>query len=245
MPPHPVISHEEWLTARKALLQKEKEMTHLRDRINAERLALPWEKVEKEYVFETPAGKKTLTELFDGRSQLVVYHFMLGPGWAAGCPGCSFVSDHLEGARPHLEHHDVTLTVVSRAPLPEIEAYKKRMGWKFPWVSASGSDFNYDYQASFKPEDLAAGRIFHNYQEQTVPTDSKGTEAHVVSAFYKDGNGEVFHTYSSCARGHEEWIGALMILDCAPKGRNEKKPMDFVRRHDEYENSKQSARGAD
>ena len=142
---HSVVSQEQWLAARKALLLKEKEFTHLRDKINAERLALPWVKVEKNYVFDTPKGKKNLSELFDGRSQLIVYQFMLGPGWGAGCPGCSFLSDHIDGALPHLEHHDVTWTAVSRAPLAEIEAYKKRMGWRFPWVSAFGSNFNYDY----------------------------------------------------------------------------------------------------
>jgi predicted dithiol-disulfide oxidoreductase (DUF899 family) len=141
---HPVASREQWLAARKALLLKEKEFTHLRDKINVERLALPWVKVEKSYVFDTPNGNKNLSELFDGRSQLIVYHFMLGPGWDAGCPGCSFLSDHIDGALPHLEHHDVTWTAVSRAPLGEIEAYKKRMGWRFPWVSAFETDFNYD-----------------------------------------------------------------------------------------------------
>jgi predicted dithiol-disulfide oxidoreductase (DUF899 family) len=234
---HAVVSQEEWLAARKALLLKEKEATHLRDKINAERLALPWVKVEKEYVFETPKGKKSLAELFEGRSQLVVYHFMLGPGWAAGCPGCSFLSDHIDGALPHLEHHDVTLVAVSRAPLAEIEAYRRRMGWKFPWASSSGSDFNYDYNVSFTKEDLASGKILYNFAETPVPAGSSSTEQPGLSAFYRDENGEIFHTYSSYARGNEEWIGTLMILDRAPKGRNESKTMDFVRRHDEYEDA--------
>jgi predicted dithiol-disulfide oxidoreductase (DUF899 family) len=234
---HPVVPREEWLAARKALLLKEKEATHLRDKINAERLALPWVKVEKEYVFDTPDGKRTLAELFGGRSQLAVYHFMLSPGWAAGCPGCSFLSDHIDGALPHLEHHDVTMMVVSRAPLVEIEAYKKRMGWRFPWASAFGSDFNYDYNVSFTKEDLASGTISHNFAETPVPAGSANTELHGLSAFYKDEDGQVFHTYSNYARGHEELIGTLMILDCTPKGRNENKTMDFVRRHDEYEDS--------
>ena len=156
--PHPVVSQEEWLEARKALLQKEKEETHLRDAVNAARLALPWVKVEKPYVFDTPAGKKSLADLFDGRSQLIVYHFMLGPGWKAGCPGCSFLSDHIDGALPHLNHHDVTWTAVSRAPLAEIQAYKTRMGWKFPWVSAAGTSFNHDFHVSFTKEELAEGR---------------------------------------------------------------------------------------
>jgi predicted dithiol-disulfide oxidoreductase (DUF899 family) len=231
---HAVVSQDEWLAARKALLVKEKEATHLRDRLNAERLALPWVKVEKKYLFETRTGKKTLADLFDGRSQLIVYHFMLGPGWAAGCPGCSFLSDHIDGALPHLEHHDVTLVAVSRAPLAEIEAYKTRMGWRFPWVSASDSNFNYDYHVSFKNDDLASGKVLYNFEEMPVPAGSTDTELPGLSAFSKDEAGDVFHTYSSYGRGPEELIGTLMILDRAPKGRNEKTTMDFVRRHDEY-----------
>lgn len=232
---HPVVSREDWLAARKALLAREKEAIRLRDKINAERLALPWVKVDKKYLFDTPLGKKFLADLFNGRSQLLVYHFMLGPGWAAGCPGCSFLSDHFDGALPHLEHHDVTLTAVSRAPLPEIEAYKERMGWQFPWVSSFGSDFNYDYHVSFTKDDLASGKVVYNFMEMPVPAGSTETELPGMSAFYKNEAGDVFHTYSSYARGPEELIGTLMILDRAPKGRNERKTMDFVRRHDEYE----------
>jgi predicted dithiol-disulfide oxidoreductase (DUF899 family) len=229
-----IVSQEEWLEARKALLAKEKEATRLRDRINAERLALPWVKVEKTYIFETPAGKKTLAELFAGRSQLIVYHFMLGPGWDAGCPGCSFLADHFSGALPHLEHHDVTLIAVSRAPLPEIDAYKRRMGWHFPWVSSFGSDFNFDYHVSFTKDELAKGKVFYNFTE--IDAANANDELFGLSAFLKDEAGNVFHTYSSYARGVEELAGALMILDRAPNGRNEKSAMDFVRRHDEYEN---------
>src|ERR1700737_1053296 len=232
---HPVVSREQWLAARKALLLKEKEFTHLRDKINAQRLALPWVNVEKNYMFDTPKGKKTLTELFDGRSQLIVYHFMLGPGWDAGCPGCPFLSDHIDDALPHLEHHDVTWTAVSRAPLTEIEAYKKRMGWRFPWRSASASDFTYDYHVSLTDDDLKKGRVFYNFTEKPVQHESADRERPGLSSFYKDDSGEIFHTYSSYARGGEELIGTLMILDRAPKGRNEKTTMDFVRRHDEYE----------
>ena len=164
--PRPVVSQDEWLAARTALLAKEKEATRLRDEVNAAaRWRLPWVKVEKDYAFDTPAGRRTLAELFDGRSQLIIYHFMLGPGWKAGCPGCSFLADHIDGALPHLEHHDVTLTAVSRAPLAEIEAYKTRMGWHFPWVSSPGSDFNYDYHVSFTPEDLAEGKVYYNFAE--------------------------------------------------------------------------------
>jgi predicted dithiol-disulfide oxidoreductase (DUF899 family) len=232
---HQVVSREEWLIARKSLLLREKEATHLRDKVRAERLALPWVKVEKEYVFDTPKGEKTLTELFDGRSQLVIYHFMLGPGWAAGCPSCSFLCDHIEGALPHLEHHDVTWTAVARAPLAEIAEYKKRMGWKFPWASSFGTDFNHDYHVSFTKEELAGGKVFHNFMEMPVNAESTPTELPGLSAFYKNESGEVFHTYSQYARGNEELVGTLMILDHAPKGRNETKTMDFVRRHDEYE----------
>jgi predicted dithiol-disulfide oxidoreductase (DUF899 family) len=230
---HQVVSQEEWLTARKALLVQEKEATHLRDKINAERLALPWVKVEKTYTFDTRSGKKALADLFDGRSQLLVYHFMLAPGWAAGCPGCSFLSDHLDGPLPHLRNHDVTLTAVSRAPLAEIEAYKKRMGWHFPWVSSFGSDFNYDFGVSFTQEDLAKGHVFYNFME--LDSAQAHDELPGLSAFYKDESGNVFRTYSTYARGLEELIGTLMILDRAPKGRNETTTMNWVRRHDEYE----------
>jgi predicted dithiol-disulfide oxidoreductase (DUF899 family) len=232
--PRPIVSREEWLAARRALLAKEKEATRLRDRVNAERLALPWVKVEKTYVFDTPQGKKSLAELFDGRSQLIVYHFMFGPDWAAGCPGCSFLADHIDGALPHLEHHDVTMIAVSRAPLPKIAAYKRRMGWRFPWVSAFGNDFNYDYHVSFTRDALASGKVFYNFSE-TEPGDGGNDELPGLSAFYRDAAGDIFHTYSSYARGPEELIGTLMILDRAPKGRNETTIMDFVRRHDEYE----------
>ena len=232
---HAVVSQQEWIETRKALLAREKEATHLRDSINAERLALPWVKVEKKYIFDTVSGKKTLSELFDGRSQLIVYHFMLGPGWAAGCPGCSFLSDHLDGTLPHLENHDVTLTAVSRAPLAEIAAYKKRMGWQFPWASSNGSDFNFDYHVSFRREEMAQGKAEYNYEPSPAHESTEDSELPGLSSFYKNEAGEVFHTYSSYGRGPEELIGTLMILDRAPKGRNEKATMDFVKRHDEYE----------
>jgi predicted dithiol-disulfide oxidoreductase (DUF899 family) len=182
-----------------------------------------------------PRARRLYLKLFDGRSQLMVYHFMLGPGWEAGCPGCSFLSDHIDGALPHLEHHDVTWTAVSRAPLAEIDAYQKRMGWRFPWVSASDTDFNYDYHVSFTKDDLVTGKVMYNFTETPVQGESTGTELPGLSSFYQDDAGDIFHTYSSYARGGEELIGALMILDRAPKGRNEKTTMDFVRRHDEYE----------
>ncbi|HWK46696.1 MAG TPA: thioredoxin family protein [Stellaceae bacterium] len=229
----PIVSLQEWLAARQALLAKEKAATRQRDTLNAERQALPWVKVEKTYIFDTPAGEKTLAELFAGRGQLMVYHFMLGPGWAAGCPGCSLVADHLDGTLAHLEHHDVTLTAVSRAPLPEIEIYRKRMGWRFPWASSFGSDFNYDYHVSFTQDDLAKDKVFYNFT--MIDTADANDELPGLSAFVKDEAGDVFHTYSTYARGLEELLGTFMILDRAPKGRDEKTTMDWVRRHDEYE----------
>ena len=234
-----VVSRKTWLEARRALLEREKEATHLRDRVNAERLALPWVKVDKTYLFDTAGGGKTLAELFDGRSQLMIYHFMLGPEWQAGCPGCSFLADHLDGTLAHLNHHDVTLVAVSRAPLAKIDAYKRRMGWHFPWVSSFANDFNFDYHVSFTKEDLAGTSVFYNFADMD-PANGHD-ELPGLSAFYRDEAGEVFHTYSSYARGPEELIGTLMILDRAPKGRNEGATMDFVRRHDEYDGARPQA----
>ncbi len=231
-----VVSRDEWLAARKQLLSKEKELTKLREKLSVERRELPWVKVEKAYAFDTPSGKQTLADLFDGRSQLVVNHFMLGPGWKEGCVGCSFGADHIEGALVHLEHHDVTVVVVSRAPLPDIEAYKKRMGWCFKWVSSCGSDFNHDYHVSFTKDDLAEGQVYYNYEM----TEASIEELPGLSVFYKDATGDIFHTYSTYARGAEELLGTYMVLDLTPKGRNENGPnhnlMDWVRRHDEYGN---------
>lgn len=231
-PDHVVVSPEEWLKARKALLALEKEQTHLRDRVNAARLALPWVKMEKTYLFDTPTGRKTIAELFDGRSQLVVYHFMFGPSWEAGCPGCSFLADHFAGMLPHLNNHDVTLVAVSNASLAKIDAYKKRMEWHFPWVSAGQSDFNRDFHVAFSPQELASGKVVYNFTE--IDGASAHEELPGLSAFHKDADGAVYHTYSSYARGVEELVGTLMLLDRAPKGRNEDATMSFVRRHDEY-----------
>lgn len=231
-PNHEVVSRQDWLAARKALLAHEKEETRLRDKVRAERLALPWVKVDKTYAFDTPEGRKTLAELFDGRSQLIVYHFMYGPDWEAGCPGCSFMADHIDGMLPHLNNHDVTMIAVSRAPLEKLVAYKKRMNWKFPWVSAFGSDFNFDYHVSFTREELASGKVMYNYRE----TDSADAHDELpgLSAFFRDEDGTVYHTYSDYARGGEEALGTLMILDRAPKGRNETDTLSFVKRKDEY-----------
>jgi predicted dithiol-disulfide oxidoreductase (DUF899 family) len=231
MPTHKVVSRDEWLIARKAHLAKEKELTRLHDRVSAERRELPWVKVEKTYVFDGPDGKKTLADLFDGRSQLIVYHFMFGPGWNEGCPGCSFLADHIDGANLHLAHHDVSLVVVSRAPWREFGPFKRRMGWQFKWVSSHGGDFNYDYHVSSTEDEIAADRYHYNYE--TVA--GAGGEMPGISVFYKDESGEVFHTYSAYARGGDILIGAHNYLDLTPKGRNEASTMDWVRHHDRYD----------
>lgn len=234
-PDHEIVSRKEWLAARKALLTLEKEETKLRDKVRAERLALPWVKVDKAYTFDTPEGRKSLADLFDGRSQLVVYHFMYGPDWEAGCPGCSFLADHIDGMLPHLNHHDVTMIAVSRAPLEKLMAYRRRMGWKFPWASSHGSDFNFDYHVSFTKEELASGKVMYNYRE--TPSEDAHDELPGLSAFFKDEDGTVYHTYSDYARGGEEILTTLMVLDRAPKGRNETGTLSFVKRKDEYEDA--------
>jgi predicted dithiol-disulfide oxidoreductase (DUF899 family) len=233
---HQIVSRDEWLGARKAHLRNEKALTRMRDLVSAERRALPWVKVEKTYVFDTPEGRKTLADLFDGRSQLIIHHFMFAPDWEAGCPSCSLEADHAEGTIIHLEHHDVAYVRVSRAPLEKLEAYKKRMGWNAKWVSSYGSDFNYDFHVSFTKEELAKGKVHYNYDLVEGYDELPG-----LSVFYKDASGDVFHTYSSYARGNEEVIGAFIYLDITPKGRNEKEIMDWVRRHDEYEDAAASS----
>ncbi len=235
---HAIVSQDEWLAARKALLAKEKEFSKARDQLSAARRALPWVKVEKSYVFDGPAGKETLADLFGGKSQLLVYHFMLGPGWVQGCPSCSFLADHFDGAVAHLAQRDVTLVVVSRAPLVEIDAYKKRMGWRFNWVSSYGTDFNRDYHVSFSKDEVA-GEVEYNYAMGKFPSE----EAPGISAFIKDEAGGVFHTYSSYARGLDILLGTYNFLDMAPKGRDEDSlpwTMAWVRRHDEYEGAAKS-----
>jgi predicted dithiol-disulfide oxidoreductase (DUF899 family) len=233
MNPPKIASRDEWLAARQALLAKEKHLTRLRDELAAERRTLPWVPVEKNYVFDGPSGKQTLSDLFAGRSQLVVYHFMLGPGWKEGCPSCSLLSDHFDGALVHLAARDVTLAVVSRAPYAEIAPFKARMGWRFPWVSSFNSEFNRDHHVSFSKEEVATGEFYYNYGMNGFPSE----EAPGVSVFAKDASGAVFHTYSSYARGGEPFIGAYQFLDMVPKGRGEAGlpwPMAWVRHHDRY-----------
>lgn len=229
-----VVSREEWLAARKELLEREKRLTRERDAIAAARRKLPWVKVDKEYVFDTSRGKKTLAQLFEGRSQLVVYHFMMAPGWPAGCPGCSMIADHLNGSVQHLANRDVTLIAVSRAPLLEIEAFKKRMGWTFKWASSCGSDFNYDYHVSCTKDHLDQGEVYYNYRIQKPMSEERPG----ISVFYKDEDGEVFHTYSAYARQLEPLMGVYSYLDMVPKGRNEeglRPPSAWLRHHDRYE----------
>ncbi len=228
---HIVVNHEEWLTARMSLLAKEKEFTRLRDQLSQERRNLPWEEVEKEYIFEGSNGKQNLGELFDGRSQLIVYHFMFGPSWVAGCPHCSRWADSFNGIIIHLNQRDVTMIAVSRAPYTRLAAYQKRMGWNFKWVSSLETDFNFDCHVSFTPEELAGKKTFYNFTME----DQDSSEREGVSVFYKDSAGKVFHTYSTYARGIDLLNVDYNYLDLVPKGRDEGDRGPFwVRRHDEY-----------
>jgi predicted dithiol-disulfide oxidoreductase (DUF899 family) len=230
---HRTGTRDEWLKARKALLAREKELTHARDELAAARRALPWVKVEKNYEFDSKAGKVTLAELFEHRSQLMIYHFMYSPDWEAGCPGCSFLCDHVDAARQHFEHNDLSFAAVSRTPVDKIEAYKKRMGWTFRWVSSLHSDFNYDFHVSFRKRDLDAGPVDYNFRPQTLSME----DLHGESMFYKDKDGTIFHTYSSYERAGEELAGTYRFLDLAPLGRNEGPDGNmgkWMRRHDEY-----------
>ena len=233
MKPNEIVTRENWIAARKALLAKEKDFTRARDALSAARRQLPWVKVDKDYVFDGPDGSEALADLFDGRSQLIIYHFMFGPDWDEGCPSCSYLADHFDGAIVHLNHRDVSMVVVSRAPLDKLETYRKRMGWTFKWLSSLGSNFNYDYHVSFATDELAAGKIYYNYAEGSFPSE----EAPGISVFHKDANGDVFHTYSAYARGLDILIGAYNLLDLVPKGRDEDGlsfTMEWLRRHDRY-----------
>jgi predicted dithiol-disulfide oxidoreductase (DUF899 family) len=230
-----VVSHEQWIKARLELLAAEKEFTRERDELTQRRQAMPWERVEKSYVFDTTEGKRKLAELFEGRSQLMVQHFMLGPGWEEGCKSCSYMADHTDGMNPHLRQRDVTFLAISRAPLAEIERFRRRMGWKFRWVSSNGSDFNYDFGVSFKPEEVARRKLYYNYSDQWQHPHE---ELPGVSVFVKDEAGTVFHTYSTYGRGVEVMMGTYNMLDLTPKGRDEDQlefTMQWVRHHDRYE----------
>ena len=237
MDTHRIVTKSEWLEARRALLAKEKAHTRARDQLAAERRALPWVKVEKPYLFDGPSGKVTLSDLFHGRSQLIIKHFMKGPGAVTQCVGCSFEVDHIEGILAHLNNHDVTYVAVARAPIEEIEVLRKRMGWTFPFVSSYGSDFNYDFDVSFRRDEVAAGRALYNFDRAPDWTadieDLSGR-----SVFLKDADGAIYLTYASFARGGEDGLAAYAILDMMPKGRQENGPYhslgDWVRPHDRY-----------
>ena len=231
---HPVVSRDRWIAERKALMAREKELTRLRDRIAEERRALPWVRLEKDYVFDTPDGPRPLSELFEGRRQLMVQHFMFGPGWEQGCPSCSYMADHTDGMPVHLAQRDISFMAVSRAPLAELQRFRQRMGWQFKWVSSNGNDFNRDFCVSFMPEEMARGEVYYNYTMQPFPAE----EAPGISVFYKNDAGEIFHTYSTYGRGVEVMMGTYSLIDLTPKGRNERdvpNRMEWVRHHDRYE----------
>ena len=230
---HRIVSRDEWVAERQTLLAHEKELTRLRDQIARERRALSWVRIDKTYVFDGPEGPQTLADLFEGRHQLLVQHFMFGPGWEQGCPSCSFMADHSDAMTVHLAHRDVTLLAVSSAPLAEIERFRGRMGWQFKWVSSHGNDFNRDFAVSFTPEEQAKGEVYYNYGLRRFPTE----EAPGISVFYKDDGGGIFHTYSTYGRGVEVMMGTYNLLDLMPKGRDERDvahKMEWVRHHDRY-----------
>jgi predicted dithiol-disulfide oxidoreductase (DUF899 family) len=229
---HKVVPHAQWLTARKKLLVKEKKFSKLRDEMNRQRRELPWVKIEKEYVFDGPDGKETLSDFFAGKSQLIVYHFMFGPGWGEGCAHCSFWADHYDGASLHLGQRDTSLVVISRAPWKELKPFKKRMGWDFKWVSSNKTDFNFDFYVSFTPEQIRSRKMYYNY----APLDMDIDEREGVSAFYKDAKGDIYHTYSSYARGIDLLNTTYNFLDLTAKGRDEDPdhPQDWVDYHDKY-----------
>ncbi len=234
MSEHPVVSHQEWLAARRKLLEEEKAFTRQRDALSRRRREMPWERIEKDYRFVGPDGQRSLAELFDGRSQLLIYHFMLGPDWESGCKSCSFWADNFNGVDIHLAHRDVTLAAISRAPYPKIAAFKQRMGWSFAWYSSFEDDFNYDFGVSFHPADLKSGEVQYNFEMQKLGMD----EMPGFSVFARNAAGEVFHTYSCYARGLDMLNGAYHLLDLTPKGRDEDAlpfSMAWVRHHDRYE----------
>ncbi len=232
MPAHRVVSHEEWIEARRGHLAREKEFTRLRDQLSQERRELPWVKVEKHYVFDGPKGKESLPDLFEGRHQLVVQHFMFDPSWEEGCKSCSFWIDNFDGITVHLEHRDVTYVAISRAPYSTIQAYRKRMGWRIKWLSSFNNDFNRDYHVTFTPEELEKRQVYYNYATGTFPAP----EAPGISVFYRDDDGAIYHTYSTYSRGLDMLNGAYHLLALVPKGRDEAgRGMEWLRRHDEYD----------
>jgi predicted dithiol-disulfide oxidoreductase (DUF899 family) len=235
-----IVNREEWTAQRRALLAREKEFTRLSDQLARDRQALPWVRVDKDYVFDSATGPRTLADLFEERSQLLVQHFMLGPGWAQGCPSCSFMADHTDAMNVHLKQRGIAIVAVSRAPLAEIAPFRRRMGWRFEWVSSHGSDFNFDFGVSFTPQQMERGEVPYNYRVGSFPVE----EAPGVSAFARNAAGEIFHTYSTYGRGVEVMMGTYRMLDLAPFGRGERdvpNKMEWVRHHDRYENTAPSA----
>jgi predicted dithiol-disulfide oxidoreductase (DUF899 family) len=233
MTEHEIVPREQWVTARRRLLAKEKEFLRLRDQLSSERRALPWERVDRNYVFQGPKGDETLAELFAGRNQLIVYHFMFAPEWEAGCKSCSFWADNFNGVVAHLNQRDVSLVAISRAPLAKLQAFATRLGWTFKWVSSGSNDFNYDLQVSFKPDQVAKGGATYNY----APYHGTMTDLPGFSVFLKDEAGSLFHTYSAYARGVEPVNAAYQLLDLVPKGRDEANlphSMSWVKLHDQY-----------
>ncbi|WP_313104829.1 DUF899 domain-containing protein [Stutzerimonas nitrititolerans] len=232
---HKVVSEQDWLTAHSAHLLAEKEVTRQRDALSAKRRQLPWRRIEQDYLFHDAGGPVRLSELFDGRSQLVIKHFMFGPDWNEGCVGCSFEVDHIQGALVHLEHHDVSFAVVSRAPFDKLDTFRRRMGWQFRWVSSADSRFNQEFHVSFEPEDIVEGKVFYNFAWQPFVCE----ELSGFSVFYRDERGDIFHTFSAYGRGAEELLGTYVLLDMTPNGRNEHPRgnlTDWVRHHDRYDN---------
>jgi predicted dithiol-disulfide oxidoreductase (DUF899 family) len=233
--PPKVVSSNEWLAARKDLLAAEKEFTRQRDALSARRRELPWVRVEKNYVFDGPNGKVSLSDLFRDKSQLIIYHFMLGPDWKEGCPSCSYLGDHFDGSLIHLNARDVAFSAISRAPMSQIAAFKKRMGWEFNWVSSNANSFNFDFHVSFASNERVDGKVNYNYNWMEFPSD----EAPGLSVFFKNADGEIFHTYSTYGRGLDILLGAYNFLDMTPKGRDEGNlahTMAWVRHHDRYDN---------
>lgn len=229
-----IVSKEEWLEARTAHLANEKQFSRLRDQLSRERRELPWVRVDKEYRFEGTGGEAALADLFKGRSQLIVYHFMYGPDWDEGCPSCSFWTDNANGIEIHLAHRDISLVFVSRAPLDTLQDYRRRMGWDIDWYSSHGSDFNFDYRVSFTTEEMDKGEMFHNFHVESFPVD----EAHGISVFYRNEQGDIFHTYSCYRRGLDMLNGAYHYMDLTPKGRDEdglEYTMAWLRRRDQYD----------
>ncbi|RYX95604.1 MAG: DUF899 domain-containing protein [Comamonadaceae bacterium] len=232
--PSAIVRADDWLIERRALMAREKQLMRMQDELARDRRALPWVRMDKDYVFDTLTGKRTLADLFEGRRQLMVQHFMLGPGWEQGCPSCSYMADHTDGMRPHLAARGISFVAVSRAPLDEIERFRARMGWQFNWVSSSANDFNHDFHVSFTEEERAKGEVWYNFG----PVPPRGEEAPGISVFYKDDAGDVFHTYSTFGRGVEVMMGTYSLVDLTPVGRNERdvpNKMEWVRHHDRYE----------